>query len=80
MRKKTQSVEPPRIAPPSVDMYQGTGVLGFGGEMSSEIEEKLREHTNFNKKQHHQHINFLEKTPFEKELELKAIEMKNAKL
>lgn len=47
--------------------------------MSNEIEEKLREHTNFNKKQHQQ-INFLEKTPFEKELELKAIEMKNAKL
>ena len=60
-RKKTQSVEPPKITPPNVDMFKN---------QMSEVEEKLKEHTNFNKNK--QSINFTEKTPFEKELEMKA--------
>ncbi len=51
----------------------------FKNNNINDLEEKLKEHTNFNKKQQNP-INFIEKTPFEKELELKAQEMKNAKL
>lgn len=40
-RKKTQSVEPPMIAAPSVEMFKHT---------MNELEERLKEHTNFQKK------------------------------
>lgn len=50
------------IAAPSVEMFKHT---------MNELEERLKEHTNFQKKQ--QAIRFQqEKTPFEKELEQKA--------
>ncbi len=37
-RKKTQSVEPPKIATPTVDMFKHS---------QADYDQKLREHTNF---------------------------------
>lgn len=68
-RKNTQSVEPPKISTPNVDMFK---------QNKGDYDQKLKEHTNFQKK--HQAINFQDKTPFEKELEQKALELKKKKL
>lgn len=62
---------PPKITTPSVDMFKES----LGGE----IEEKLREATNFQKKKQNNIINFSEKTPFEKELDIMANEIKKKK-
>ena len=61
-------MEPPKINTATADLIK---------QSIGDIDERLREHTNFQKK--NQQINFQEKTPFEKELEQKFHEIKQKK-